>query len=727
MTADANRESFIAAMSTLGMTLKQAAFRLGTPIDTIKNVRAHKTWERGVPDHFRAAVTKIVTEAERNGAHANAARTNDVDPIELPKDAAAPDESATTLDQLAKSVGKKPEGNAEAEGEMPQPEALSASEPAVVMGELLAAARALQETDARTAYATMKQAIRARVDVIGRDQLLRALGRSLNLTPKKMEARWLHCVTEVADEDFVPLTAEELAAREEAETRARGEAEARAKAEADALFARIGHIVKDPELLPRFVETVRRAGVVGEEQGIIATKLTIASRLLPVPASLLRKGAAASGKNTVIEKVLKLSREGDDYIAVSAASAKALVYMEEGFSHKTLYIAEAAAIAQRANGDEDQFAAMLRTAISEQRIIYHVTEQVEDEDGRKRFVTRRIEREGPVGLLMTTARENIEDELDTRLLTSHSDESVEQTRAVLTAAAARAMGQAVSPREDEIEEWRVFEDWLRPGAPYRVVVPFADKIASGALPNALRMRRDFSAVISLAMASAVLHKAQRRTDQEGRIVADLQDYAYAARAVLGDISASQAGAEIDTHAIAVGVYWLVDRAKRDFRLTQLAKLLAEGLAKDPACALAKPALARVSNSKKPSLLAVREALGAAKVVVDPATWRRCAWEARKALKDALTSNTLREPMNRRMSVAQLAAALGATKKVTRTRLQRALDDGVVVDDAAHLIGSHRTTVHVLRPDASFTISESVTRVRQALPSHEAIRAAVNDE
>jgi hypothetical protein len=112
---------------------------------------------------------------------------------------------------------------------------------------------------------------------------------------------------------------------------------------------------------------------------------------------------------------------------LTAASAKALIYMEESLSHKTLYVPEAAALAQHANGDEDPFAAMLRTMISKRRIVYYVTEHIEDENG-KRWGARRIEKPGPVGLLITTARENVEEEIATRLLALHSDESVEQTR-----------------------------------------------------------------------------------------------------------------------------------------------------------------------------------------------------------------------------------------------------------------------------------------------------------
>jgi hypothetical protein len=727
MTTDPTREGFIAAVDALGMTDDEAGSRLGVGFDIIEHVRAGKIWGQGIPERRRAAVVEIIAAAAAlNGARVSAAEADD--PIEIPdrpteaeaNEAHDPEEA----EAIEEDRGVEDAGPTEGEGSAGREHQLDQEEEAPdVMEGLLAAAKALKESDRETARAIMKTAIRARVDEIARDQLLAALAKSLKLRTTKLQTHWAQYEAEVAEEDAVPPTPEELQAKVEAEAKAKAEAEAKAKTEADALYAKCKHIAEDKQLIPRFIEMVHRSGVVHEQRNIVAIKLTVASRLLDEPSSLLIKGASASGKNTVIEKVLIFSRDGADCIVLTAASAKALIYMEESLSHIAFYVPEAAALAQRANGDEDPFAAMLRTMISERRIVYHVSEQIEDENG-KRWRSRRIEKPGPVGLLMTTARENVEEELETRLIGIHSDESVGQTRAVLTAAAARAMGRTTPPTADEIEAWREFEDYLRLDSPYRVVVPFADKIAIRANPNAVRMRRDFSSVMALTMGSAVLHKAQRAADLEGRIVATLRDYEYAIFAVLGGITASQAGTEIDTHAIAVGVYWLIDRKKREFRLTHLAKRLAEELAGEPACAAARPTLTKLSiKTKAPSLEEIHGALAAAGVIAAPAVWRRCVWRARQALRAALTKNLLHEPTSRRISRGQLAAALGTTPKITRTRLNRALEDGVVFDDEADLSGRPRTAAHTLRVPEGFSFSKSPNPVRRALPSGEEVRAA----
>jgi hypothetical protein len=44
-------------------------------------------------------------------------------------------------------------------------------------------------------------------------------------------------------------------------------------------------------------------------------------------------------------------------------------------------------------------------------------------------------------------------------------------------------------------------------------------------PVAVRLRRDFEALLNLIRAHAVLHRATRETDQDGRVVATVEDYA----------------------------------------------------------------------------------------------------------------------------------------------------------------------------------------------------------
>jgi hypothetical protein len=170
-------------------------------------------------------------------------------------------------------------------------------------------------------------------------------------------------------------------------------------------------------------------------------------------------------------------------------------------------------------------AAMLRTLLSEGGIDREVA--ITQRDGVPKTI--HVRRNGPVALLLTSARENVAQEMLTRLMTSDADESRGQTLAVVKRT---LVGTRDPVGKTEVEHWLNLQRWLELGAPYDVAVPFAAAIYDAykelinSLPTALqvRMRRDITGLLAAVKASAVLHKAQRQTDDRGRIVAEFADY-----------------------------------------------------------------------------------------------------------------------------------------------------------------------------------------------------------
>jgi hypothetical protein len=57
-----------------------------------------------------------------------------------------------------------------------------------------------------------------------------------------------------------------------------------------------------------------------------------------------------------------------------------------------------------------------------------------------------------------------------------------------------------------------------------VKIPYAKRLAGSIPPVAVRLRRDFAALLNLIRAHALLHQANRERDGEGRIVATTGDY-----------------------------------------------------------------------------------------------------------------------------------------------------------------------------------------------------------
>jgi hypothetical protein len=162
---------------------------------------------------------------------------------------------------------------------------------------------------------------------------------------------------------------------------------ARQCAEALALCA---PIAQHPCILDLFEQAYGAAGAVGEERSAKLLYLALCSRFLSRPVSVAVKGPSAAGKSFAVETVLRFFPP-EAVHCVTALSDRARAYTEADLKHRFLVIYEAA-------GMMGEFASyLIRSLLSEGRIVYEVVERTAA--GLK---PRRIEKEGPTGLLVTT-------------------------------------------------------------------------------------------------------------------------------------------------------------------------------------------------------------------------------------------------------------------------------------------------------------------------------------
>jgi hypothetical protein len=108
-----------------------------------------------------------------------------------------------------------------------------------------------------------------------------------------------------------------------------------------------------------------------------------------------------------------------------------------------------------------------------------------------------------------------------------------------TAAVFRALANGGTHGLD-LSPWRALQAWLATSM-CDVEIPFASTLANMVPPVAIRLRRDFRTVLTLIRAHALLHQASRRKDTEGRLLAEIADYA-AVRELVADLVAE--GAEV---------------------------------------------------------------------------------------------------------------------------------------------------------------------------------------
>ncbi len=291
-------------------------------------------------------------------------------------------------------------------------------------------------------------------------------------------------------------------------------------------------LAREEDILGRFADTLTLCGVVGEDRNGKVMFLALTSRVLDEPVSLAVKGVSSSGKSYTVDTTLRFFPEAA-YIPMTAMSEKALIYMKEDFAHRTLVLYEAVALReQREKVESNQTAYFVRSLLSEGRISYPVTQR--DKDGN--FVTRTIVKNGPTNLIVTTTATSLHGENETRLISLPTNDSNDQTRAILAQLA------GVRTAGVDFTEWHRLQEWIET-AERRVVIPYAPYLAENVPPVAVRLRRDFRSILRLIDTHAILHQLNRDRDADGRIVAIEADY-LAVLGLVADLIGDGVGATV---------------------------------------------------------------------------------------------------------------------------------------------------------------------------------------
>ena len=153
------------------------------------------------------------------------------------------------------------------------------------------------------------------------------------------------------------------------------------------------------------------------------------------------------------------------------------------------------------------------------------------------FVTRKIEVEGPISLITTSARANLDPEMENRLLEVPIDESPRATAAIQHAQLSgetRRRAKAAAPAVEELIDVPALAAIGRGGARRHSRRPAGSRSPpSAALPLTVQTRRDVPLFMCAVQACAVIHLARRKRDAEGQVIAEFEDYEVAHDAIDG--------------------------------------------------------------------------------------------------------------------------------------------------------------------------------------------------
>ena len=278
-----------------------------------------------------------------------------------------------------------------------------------------------------------------------------------------------------------------------------------------------------PDLLHQYRRTIGALALVGEERNVLALLLAATTRVTDDPTSLVGKGPSSAGKSFLINTVLS-TLPTDAYLDYTSVSPHFLSYDEAPLEHRIVVLMEAPGLGHSNTPSGEITAYVARSLISEGCIKTGTVEKSSDGGG---MAARTIIRKGPAALWTTTTRARLDDELETRLLSLTIRDDLQQTRAVMGATAGRYEGHTQAP--PDLAPWHAVQSIIQSLAPCAVVLPFARVLAQHTDARQVRARRDFTKLLSLVAASAILHHRQRQTDEQGRIVADVADYRHVYR------------------------------------------------------------------------------------------------------------------------------------------------------------------------------------------------------
>ena len=302
-----------------------------------------------------------------------------------------------------------------------------------------------------------------------------------------------------------------LAVEEIQSQRARKAAEPRVKVPAltpeevaDAL-----ELAADPRYFERVLEAFDRCGLAGETTNKLVAWIAAGSRRLERPLAVIIQSSSSAGKSALMDAVLAFIPE-EEREKYSAVTGKALYYIpgENGLAHKVL------AISEEEGAETASYALKMLQSEGELSIIST------GKDGSSgRLVTHEYRVQGPVMILLTTTRIELDEELQNRCLVLTVDESREQTERIHRMQRERETLEGLLAEEEKPKIRRLMQNAQRILRPVRVMNPYAPQLEF--LASRLRMRRDHEKYLTLIRAIAFLGQYQRPTktaEHQGKAV-----------------------------------------------------------------------------------------------------------------------------------------------------------------------------------------------------------------
>jgi DNA primase len=270
----------------------------------------------------------------------------------------------------------------------------------------------------------------------------------------------------------------------------------------------LDNFLKQPDLIKRLNELLGKAGITGEEQSRIFLLLIAISYKMPDPLHALIQGSSGSGKTRLLKQISDCM-PGEKVTRLTRISDKVLYnYPEKYFINRLLCLEDIDGLSEEAEFAfrELQSNGELNSAAS-----------IKLENGQITSGQKTVK--GPIASLACTTKGEIYEDNMSRCFLVAVDESESQTRRVIQYQNERAAGETDAKKEQEVK--RFIQNLVRQLSPLQVINPYANKVH---LPQeAHKIRRLNEMLQSFVKMVTIINQYQRKKDDRGRLVAEIQD------------------------------------------------------------------------------------------------------------------------------------------------------------------------------------------------------------
>ena len=273
--------------------------------------------------------------------------------------------------------------------------------------------------------------------------------------------------------------------------------------------------MRDPKLVKLIVDEVKKEGVVGEEDTIMALILKISLRLVknatPTSSNLLVSDISGGGKDHLVKRVCDVMLDEEKtYFHRTDISEKVLNYWELRDKDKNVLSWNGKVLWLEDAGESLIKSQAFKVRASGGNAITVLKDQVP--------ITVIIE--GKPVFIITSMKTSIDVEGTRRWDVVRIDTGKTLTKAILKHSFKRAAGLLEYKPDKELRQG------LRYLKPFEVSIPFAPQLENQ-LVLKMAMRTQVLKLLDYIKASAVLHQYGRKRDKNKRLIATYEDYEYA--------------------------------------------------------------------------------------------------------------------------------------------------------------------------------------------------------